>query len=728
MTTSNLMSLPIDIPWKWLATSRDMMDVTYGDRKYPPRWRSSVTIFSYEPPNDQQQLEGSTITYLKISCSITGLENPLTKDPKSVSIDPKLLAKHWAFDYWKTRNKKITEYYPCHGALLQVAVFPNEVGVELENYPVILDFEPKRREMYTTSVEQTQVMSQSRSNIEVRKGTTTTVSQEVRWGFGGSISARDDGVGFGAGGGFSSKSGFSTQDVSMLTVDLSREKRENYSYVSNLNHMYHLLNSYHLGTNRALFFLQPRPYITDAEFSFVNGLRKLEGIQDFFLIVQRPKDIGGLCIEATLETAHLQRTRSYKAKVISKTQLSQGNNITKTGGALGLSPGERDANAETLVHGGTLGNTKYPGWNNISSVIRSLIVFYLTLPGYSYDNSNKIQKDKGHPSIKRIDWENIEGILKLAPNLNPVEDSAVIYESSQSDSGTLFVTGRTTATCDPLIAKLGGVWLVYETPSPWCDLQPNAVSANQAMKSIGSLLESSVVLADRFEYGEATFEEASFVQGPLLEALSKIPEDDRYNIDIEEIESLPLEISLQLKEVFGVKKRNEALGIELYQLRSGLGLTEAEARRLRTQLIGKGPRLEVQPGAIIVPNIEGMSLEEARKLLNRSRLTTSDKVTYKDALEPRDAVLNQFPNAGTAIKKGEVVSLVVSSGPVAVPDVIGLNVDEATVRLEELSLRVEKSFAVSDKQPEDHVLETTPSANTEVIRNSQVVLLIARKA
>ena len=36
------LALPIDIPWKRLAISSDMMDLQHGDRKFPPKWRSSI--------------------------------------------------------------------------------------------------------------------------------------------------------------------------------------------------------------------------------------------------------------------------------------------------------------------------------------------------------------------------------------------------------------------------------------------------------------------------------------------------------------------------------------------------------------------------------------------------------------------------------------------------------------------------------------------------------------
>ncbi len=50
----------------------------------------------------------------------------------------------------------------------------------------------------------------------------------------------------------------------------------------------------------------PRPHIlqpTDHR-TFVQGLRVLEGIQDFFLIVQYPADLQALCVEVSLDTGH----------------------------------------------------------------------------------------------------------------------------------------------------------------------------------------------------------------------------------------------------------------------------------------------------------------------------------------------------------------------------------------------------------------------------------------
>jgi hypothetical protein len=72
--------------------------------------------------------------------------------------------------------------------------------------------------------------------------------------------------------------------------------------------MYQLFNGYHLGTNRALFVVAPRPHtVSDSsqtEFNLIDGERKLEGIQEVLLIVHMPKSQDGFCVQASLDTGH----------------------------------------------------------------------------------------------------------------------------------------------------------------------------------------------------------------------------------------------------------------------------------------------------------------------------------------------------------------------------------------------------------------------------------------
>ncbi len=100
--------------------------------------------------------------------------------------------------------------------------------------------------------------------------------------------------------------GETDQDTRTTQTDASRERRESHGTTTNINRMYNLLTGYHPGTNRAVFLMLPRPHILQPteRRTLVQGLRYIEGVQDFFLIVSHAKNIDGMCIEALLETGH----------------------------------------------------------------------------------------------------------------------------------------------------------------------------------------------------------------------------------------------------------------------------------------------------------------------------------------------------------------------------------------------------------------------------------------
>jgi hypothetical protein len=169
-----------------------------------------------------------------------------------------------------------------------------------------MDFEPKRREIYEAVSNSGEILGRSGSALNVRKSGTTGDSTEYASKIGAEVKGSDD-SGTRTYGEKSWGGGTHVQEENVNTTDSSREKRETYSSTTNLTQMYELFTGYHLGSNRALFHMVSRPHTTEMkdQYTFVNGPRRLEGIQDVFLIVNRPKDQPGLCIETFLETAHL---------------------------------------------------------------------------------------------------------------------------------------------------------------------------------------------------------------------------------------------------------------------------------------------------------------------------------------------------------------------------------------------------------------------------------------
>jgi hypothetical protein len=327
-------SLPYDIPWQLIATSDDM--IANHDKRFPhAMWKSSMSVFSYDPdPKEDlpEELKNfhREITYLKVVCSITSYvptceECPPPPPPVTTIED---YGENQAnLEAWRKKCKIINDAehraYACSGALVQVAIYPKKKNNETTDpakLAYFASFEPKKRELIEVGTESGESITQSKSDLNVRKGATSTSSvdnYDVLTGvnMGGGFAGASAQIGVSGQWGTVKKSG--SENVNVTNKDSSRELREGASHTSNISNLYHLLNSYHLGTNRAIFFLQPRPHTLQQkdQYTFIDGPQQIEGIQEFFLIVSRPDDMKmeEYCLDALLYTAHLDDVASAKA-------------------------------------------------------------------------------------------------------------------------------------------------------------------------------------------------------------------------------------------------------------------------------------------------------------------------------------------------------------------------------------------------------------------------------
>ncbi|MGF6877251.1 hypothetical protein [Paraburkholderia sp. MM5477-R1] len=310
----DILSLPIDVPWSLVAISQDMYAPSIRS-ELPPKWRPSIAVFSYEPPPQAgDPPSDEKVTYLKVTASITGYQ------PDSGELDRNLFGNRGAVASMIVDNYEqlAGSYYPAYSALVQVAVFPsNEAEWDVALYPYFADFEPKKRELIELATDTGENVTQSGKSVSVRRGSSSADSIENSH-----INRSSSTVGISGGasyaganvqGSYSSTSGtedgtrssHGSDSLYVTQSDASREKRESFSHTTNLSQLYHLLDSYHAGTNRAVFFVNARPHLIQSDYTFVPGPRQLEGVQEFFLVVRRPKDMAAICVEAVLETAHL---------------------------------------------------------------------------------------------------------------------------------------------------------------------------------------------------------------------------------------------------------------------------------------------------------------------------------------------------------------------------------------------------------------------------------------
>src|SRR5262245_11424231 len=108
----NELSIPVDIPWKRLGVSGDMVDPRYGDLRFPKKWDSSIAVFYHEPAEVDPAYCHRKITYLKIVCTITNFH----LGSRDVSVLDQLRKSYGQSGRWQQFEEAATDSYPCHGA------------------------------------------------------------------------------------------------------------------------------------------------------------------------------------------------------------------------------------------------------------------------------------------------------------------------------------------------------------------------------------------------------------------------------------------------------------------------------------------------------------------------------------------------------------------------------------------------------------------------------------
>lgn len=136
-----------------------------------------------------------------------------------------------------------------------------------------------------------------------------------------------------------------------------------------------------------------------------------------------------------------------------------------------------------------------------------------------------------------------------------------------------------------------------------------------------------------------------------------------------------------------------------------------------------------KPKTVTVPNISGLSVSEAREVLQGNKLEL--KIGGKESnetVEP-DRILDVNPEPGEKIREGGSVSVVVSLGSryVAVPDLPGQTLDKAKAILGGLNLEVDENVqrVSSSTIAEGLIVSTSPPAKSKVERQSRIRITLS---
>src|SRR5262249_33414 len=127
---------------------------------------------------------------------------------------------------------------------------------------------------------------------------------------------------------------------------------------------------------------------------------------------------------------------------------------------------------------------------------------------------------------------------------------------------------------------------------------------------------------------------------------------------------------------------------------------------------------------MVVPSVVGQTRAAASAALVAAGLTVGNVTQKASLLVPSGSVISQSPASGTETPVTLGVALVISSGPMVVPNVVGLTQTLATTTLTALGLTVGPvTTAASTTVAKDSVISQDPAAGTQVLSGSVALVV-----
>ena len=133
------------------------------------------------------------------------------------------------------------------------------------------------------------------------------------------------------------------------------------------------------------------------------------------------------------------------------------------------------------------------------------------------------------------------------------------------------------------------------------------------------------------------------------------------------------------------------------------------------------------PKDLRLPNVVGMSIEDAQTALGRAGFKGTVGEERYNANAPKGVVLQQTPPAGSPEMEGSKVLLAISRGQRSseVPAVIGMTREAAVLAIENAGFDVGEVTQRQTDEPPGEVVESSPGAGTKISIPATVNLVIS---
>ncbi|MDW8113511.1 MAG: PASTA domain-containing protein [candidate division WOR-3 bacterium] len=129
-----------------------------------------------------------------------------------------------------------------------------------------------------------------------------------------------------------------------------------------------------------------------------------------------------------------------------------------------------------------------------------------------------------------------------------------------------------------------------------------------------------------------------------------------------------------------------------------------------------------------VPNLIGLTIEEAEELLRKNNLKLDKKIIYEESDFPKGKIFKQKPEPNERIKNGRYVKVVVSSGPkfIKIPEIYETDLEKSIQLLTQYDLKV-KVESIYSSEKEEKIIGIEPPPNTKVRKGSLIKIYFATK-
>jgi beta-lactam-binding protein with PASTA domain len=138
-------------------------------------------------------------------------------------------------------------------------------------------------------------------------------------------------------------------------------------------------------------------------------------------------------------------------------------------------------------------------------------------------------------------------------------------------------------------------------------------------------------------------------------------------------------------------------------------------------------RLAIHGREVEVPNVAGLTVDEARSLAEGLGLNMDLEGQFYSTLVPSGRILSQSTAPGTKVRREWVLRVSESMGPqkVSIPNVVGETEREASVTIRRLSLNLGTVAYIPSPGPSGIVLSQTPTPDAEGVDGPRISLLVS---